>query len=104
MHATPNTIARNHDPRRKAAATMNPAALREAEARPRPPSRIRANAKEANERYKEIVDRLKTTDREAHRAMTSRIESYKTISDTWRRRALAAESRLAMYDAREAAK
>lgn len=102
MTATPNTAARNHDPRRKAAATMNPAALREAEARPKPSSRVRAIAEEANRRYKEAVDKLKATDQETYKAVSSRVESYRTIADTWRQRALAAETRLAMYDAREA--
>lgn len=47
-----------------------------------------------NRRYKEAVDHLKATDYPVYRVIASRVESYKTIADTWRARCLKAEAAL----------
>lgn len=48
----------------------------------------------ASRRYGRTLEDLKQTDYGSYRAIKSRVESYKTIADSWRTRCLEAEAAL----------
>lgn len=98
MTATPKNLATLYQAGRGSAQTMNPQALRAAESKCRPSRKARANAQDANLRYKAAADQIKASDPEAYKVVTDRIESYKTIASKWQERATHAESRLAALE------